>query len=72
MEKEGKPWVPLGMIEWLPQHVVCLPVKDRGVLYQPTKTHLGAPISNSSPAHMAGLALAYLEAMIKEADALAT
>jgi hypothetical protein len=70
MKKETRPWAPLGMVQWTPEHVVLLPVVDRGVRYEPPKEHLGRPIDNSSPAHIAALALAYLDAMLKQAEAL--
>jgi hypothetical protein len=70
MEKETRPWVPLGLGEWTPEHVAPLPVTNRGVHYDPPNEHLGKPITNSSPAHLGGLALAYFEAMLNEADAM--
>lgn len=70
MKNEGRPWVALGMFEWTPEHVLLLPVVDWGVPYDPPKDHLGKPLENSSPAHIGGLALAYLDSMLKEAEAL--
>ena len=70
MEKETRPWVPLGLVEWAPEHVALLRVTNRGVRYDPPKEHVGKPITNSSPAHIGGLALTYLEAMLKEAESL--
>jgi hypothetical protein len=70
LEKETRPWTPLGMVEWLPDHVELLPVVDRGVRYDPPASHLGNPIVGSSPAHLAELMLTYLDAMVKEADEL--
>ena len=70
MEKETRPWVPLGLVEWTPEHVALLRVTNRGVRYDPPKEHVGKPITNSSPAHIGGLALTYLEAMLKEAESL--
>jgi hypothetical protein len=70
MEKETRPWVPLGLVEWTPEHVALLPVTDRGVRYDPPKEHLGTLVTDSSPAHTGGLALTYLEAMLKEAESI--
>jgi len=70
MEKETRPWVPLELVEWVPQHVMLLPVKDRGVLYQPPSAHLGTQITSTSPARTAELALAFLDTMVEEADEL--
>jgi hypothetical protein len=57
MKNETRPWTPLGMVEWTPEHVLLLAVTDRGVRYDPPKDHLGQPITNTSPAHIGGLAL---------------
>jgi hypothetical protein len=70
MKNEGRPRVALGMVEWTPEHVLLLSVVDRGVRYDRPKDHLGKPLENSSPAHIGGLALAYLDSMLKEAEAL--
>jgi hypothetical protein len=69
MKNETRPWAPLGMVEWTPEHVLLLPVVDRGVRYDPPKRHLGKAVESSSPAHIGGLALAYLDGMLKEAEA---
>jgi hypothetical protein len=70
MKNETRPWAPLGVVLWTPEHVLLLPVLDRGVRYDPPKEHLGKPIDNGSPGHIGGIALAYLDAMLKEAEAL--
>jgi hypothetical protein len=70
MKNETRPWAPLGVVLWTPEHVLLLPVLDRGIRYDPPKEHLGKPIDNGSPAHIGGIALAYLDAMLKEAEAL--
>lgn len=45
-------------------------VKNRGVEFQPPSEHLGEPIEDGSPAGMARLAMAYLTALVSEAEAL--
>jgi hypothetical protein len=70
MNNETRPWAHVGTVEWTPEHVLLLPLVDRGVRYDVPTEHLGKPIENSSPAHIGGLALAYLDAMLKEAKTL--
>ena len=49
-----------------------LPVRDRGVVFQPPKQHLGKPLPEHSVKGVIIAAEAYLDAMIKEAQALQT
>jgi hypothetical protein len=70
MKNQTRPWAALDMVEWTPEDVLLLPVVDRRVRYDPPKEHLGKAIESSSPAHIGGLALAYLDGMLKEAEAL--
>jgi hypothetical protein len=65
MKNETRPWAPLGVVLWTPEHVLLLPVLDRGVRYDPPKEHLGKPIDNGSPAHIGGIALAYCTLLLK-------
>ncbi|MGE0338805.1 MAG: hypothetical protein AB7O79_02900 [Xanthobacteraceae bacterium] len=50
--------------------IELLPVKDRGVLYQPPKNHLGSPLSKSDPLSIAEMALIYLRNIVCEATNL--
>ena len=50
--------------------MVVVDVVDKGVRYEVPKMHLGAPVAFLTPAHIGEPALAYLDAMIKEAEAL--
>jgi hypothetical protein len=72
MKGETRPWVPLALTEIVWAHVKFLDVIDRGVRYSAPQTHLGVEITDTSPANMAGMVLAYLEVMLKEADQLTT
>lgn len=70
MAGETRAWVPLGLVEVTWAHVKLLDVVDRGVRYSAPDTHLGQKITDTSPANITKLALAYLRSMIDEADAL--
>jgi hypothetical protein len=70
MAGETRPWVPLGLIEVVWAHVVVVDVVDRGTLYPAPQTHMGAPVTNITPANVGQLALACLETMIQKADEL--
>jgi hypothetical protein len=71
LEHETRPHAVLGLAEVVFPHVVLKEVVDKGVRFSPPQSHLDVPLTNTSPAHVGDLALAYLEAMIKEAAELA-
>lgn len=49
---------------------VLVPVKDRGVSYQPPTTHLGQQLDDTTPLAVGRLAVLYLEALINDARAV--
>jgi hypothetical protein len=55
-------------VRFYPERVRLVPVRDRGRVYQPPSNHLGTPINDASPIGIATLAVAYLEAIISEAE----
>lgn len=55
-----------------PPHPVLLPVTGRGnIKYAPPATHLGHPLPDSQPISVGKAGLAYLEALVAEADSRA-
>ena len=71
-EKDGRPYAILGIVEGVWPHPELMEVMDRGKHYMPPTTHLGQKLAETSPAHIGDLALAYLSAMLAEAEHLAT
>jgi hypothetical protein len=70
MKNEKRPWIPLALTEVVFAHVVVIDVIDSGVVFAVPRMHLGMPITNMTSANVGQLALAYLDAMITEADNL--
>lgn len=59
-----------GSLKILPPGARLLPVRDRGVVYDPPSTHLGQPIEGRNPYMVTKLAVEYLAAMVTEAAGL--
>lgn len=57
-------------VEIVNPRVELIPVKDRGVTYNPPEMHAGMPIVDRSPGGTASLAIGYLEGLLDEAVAL--
>jgi hypothetical protein len=71
MQGETRPWTPLALVEVTWSHCKLLPVVVRGNTFHPPKTHLDHAVLEDTPTTVGGLVLAYLEALIKEAEKLA-
>lgn len=54
-------------IVFIPASVHLSAVLDRGIYYQPPKTHLGTPVESDIPVAVAETALSYLERVLSEA-----
>ena len=54
-------------IVFIPASVHLSAVLDRGIYYQPPKTHLGTPLESDTPVAVAKTALSYLERVLSEA-----
>jgi hypothetical protein len=67
---ETRPHAVLGLVEAVFSHVALKSVTDRAVPFPPPDTHLGAKVEHKTPAHVGDLELAYLAAMIAEAESL--
>jgi hypothetical protein len=72
MRAETRPYVPLGMVEWLPPHLRLVDVVNYDQRYSVPLSHLGTAITNPSPHNVGSLAMTYLEQIVSEADALST
>ena len=72
MRAETRPYVPLGMVEWLPPHLRLVDVVNYDQRYSVPLSHLGTAITNRSPHNVGSLAMTYLEQIVSEADALST
>lgn len=70
MQNQPHPYVGLAMVEVVYPHVRLVNVVDRGVQFDIPSEHLGSTISAPDPKSVGLLALAYLEAMITEAETL--
>jgi hypothetical protein len=66
----GSPIAPLEMVDVTPAHVRLLEVVDWGTCYSPPSQHHGIALTDTSPANIAELGLAYLNLMLKEASGL--
>lgn len=62
------PYVLLDGIEIVWPHVECLDVVSRGVTFRRPTSHLGKPVTITTPAEIGALALAHLQAMTQKAD----
>lgn len=71
MKDQPHPYVGLGMIEVVFPHVKLVHVIDCGVKFDIPHEHLGSAISAPDPKNVGLLALAYMEKMLLEAEALA-
>ena len=67
----GKPFAVLGSVEVVWPHVKLGDAVDRGKRYAPPKSHLGQPLKDPLPKNVGLLALARLEGLLTEAEALA-
>lgn len=57
------------LIENIPSRAVLLPVTGRGhIIYPVPDSHLGSAISDQSPVHIGELGLAYLTALVADAE----
>jgi len=56
----------LGTVDRLPAQFVCLPVSDRGVVYNPPVEHRGRSLSGAEPSALAEAALTFLEDMVDQ------
>jgi hypothetical protein len=70
MANEKRPFVPLGLIEVVWAHIKMLDVTDRGITYPAPESHLGTQITDTSPANIVNLSLAFFDSMIAEAAQL--
>jgi hypothetical protein len=69
----GRPHSPiLRTIETVLKNVRLLNVVDKGTRFDVPKDHLGSPLSDTRPATIASLGVAYLGSMLEEARALTT
>lgn len=57
-------------VEIVNPRVELVPVRDRGVSYNPPEMHRGRPIVNRGPDGISGLALSHLEALLEAASKL--
>ncbi len=69
-EAVGKPYAILGGFEVVFRHVECLDVVNRGVTFSRPTSHLGQPVTTTTPAGIGDLAMAYLENMILQVESL--
>jgi hypothetical protein len=66
----GSPIATLEMVDVTRAHVRLLEVVDWGTCYSPPSQHHGVALTDTSPANIAELGLAYLNLMLKEASGL--
>jgi hypothetical protein len=55
-------------VTFIPGRLELLTVVDRGVSYEPPKSHRGEPLSKTDPVSVAVLGLTYYEAFVEEAE----
>jgi hypothetical protein len=70
MASEKRPFIPLGLVEVVWAHVKMLDVTDRGISYPAPGSHLGIQITDTSPANIVNLSLAFFDSTIAEAAEL--
>jgi hypothetical protein len=66
--KIGKPYAVLGGFEVVFPHVEVLDVENRGVTFPRPTSHLGIPVTDTTPAGIGDLVLMHLEKMIRQVE----
>jgi hypothetical protein len=66
--KIGKPFAILGGFEVVFPHVEVLDVENRGVIFTRPTSHLGQPVTATTPAAIGDLTLVHLEKMIRQVE----
>jgi hypothetical protein len=66
--KVGKPYAILGAFEVVLPHVEVLDVENRGVTFQRPASHLGIPVTSTTPAGIGDLVLVHLEKIIRQVE----
>ena len=68
LKKVGKPYAILGGFEVVFPHVEVLDVVNRGATFPRPTSHLGQPVSATTPAAISDLTLLHLEKMIRQVE----
>ena len=67
-KKIGKPYAILGGFEVVFPHVEVLDVENKGVTFPRPTSHLGQPVTATTPAAIGDLTLVHLEKMIQQVE----
>jgi len=69
-QKVGLPYAILGGFEVVWPHVECLEVTNKGTTFPTPISHMGKPVTVTTPAGIGDLALAHLAKMIRDTESL--